>query len=313
MRFADEELRRSGSLRVLDIGCGAGRNAIPLARLGCDVFGIDLSWPMFRSALERTRKKRPTSSCSVTGSTVSWNWVPAASDPDPEVPVTEHNQRRPECYSPLTTPVIIRRRLLVSKADLRRGFRSPSRSRSMMSSMRAAATASTACGMLAGTEIMVPRVARTAVPPMVSVIVPSSTMANASNGDVCSVQSLSIIERKERDIAARRLREHAARNPVFRWRDERQKRQRLCSRNRLRHRSVLARTASVDDQRAPHARPRRGSSTAAGYTSSARPTASVACYAALEVVILSFITYWRGGPYRMTTNRDTVVAVNPMM
>jgi SAM-dependent methyltransferase len=59
MQFADEELRPSGSLRVLDIGCGAGRNAIPLARLGCDVFGIDLSWPMLRSALERTSSDRP--------------------------------------------------------------------------------------------------------------------------------------------------------------------------------------------------------------------------------------------------------------
>jgi SAM-dependent methyltransferase len=59
MRFADEELRRSGSLRVLDIGCGAGRNAIPLARLGCDVFGIDLSWPMLRSTLERARRDQP--------------------------------------------------------------------------------------------------------------------------------------------------------------------------------------------------------------------------------------------------------------
>jgi SAM-dependent methyltransferase len=57
--FAEEELRRSGTLAVLDIGCGAGRNAIPLARLGCDVFGIDLSWPMLRSAFERTRGDQP--------------------------------------------------------------------------------------------------------------------------------------------------------------------------------------------------------------------------------------------------------------
>jgi SAM-dependent methyltransferase len=32
--------------RLLDIGCGAGRNALPLARAGWDVYGTDLSLPM---------------------------------------------------------------------------------------------------------------------------------------------------------------------------------------------------------------------------------------------------------------------------
>ena len=55
MTFATEELRRVGSGRVLDLGCGAGRNAVPLARLGWRVVGLDLSWPMLEAAATRTR------------------------------------------------------------------------------------------------------------------------------------------------------------------------------------------------------------------------------------------------------------------
>jgi len=41
------------STRVLDIGCGAGRNAVPLAADGFDVIGIDLSRPMLAAASRR--------------------------------------------------------------------------------------------------------------------------------------------------------------------------------------------------------------------------------------------------------------------
>lgn len=41
--------------RAVDIGCGAGRNAVPLARGGWDVFGIDDSLPMLRAAADRAR------------------------------------------------------------------------------------------------------------------------------------------------------------------------------------------------------------------------------------------------------------------
>jgi SAM-dependent methyltransferase len=59
MTFADEERRRcSGSGRVLDLGCGAGRNAVPLARLGWTVVGTDLSWPMLCAAATRIREDR---------------------------------------------------------------------------------------------------------------------------------------------------------------------------------------------------------------------------------------------------------------
>jgi SAM-dependent methyltransferase len=59
LAFADDELRRLGRrARVVDMGCGAGRNAIPLAAAGWDVFGLDLSWPMLVAAAQRTHEDR---------------------------------------------------------------------------------------------------------------------------------------------------------------------------------------------------------------------------------------------------------------
>jgi SAM-dependent methyltransferase len=55
VRFAEAERRRAGGARLLDLGCGAGRNAIPLARLGWDVVGLDDSWPMLAAAAARAR------------------------------------------------------------------------------------------------------------------------------------------------------------------------------------------------------------------------------------------------------------------
>ncbi len=54
--FAGEELKRCGGGRVLDIACGAGRNALPLARLGWNVVGTDLSWSMLCAAASRTHE-----------------------------------------------------------------------------------------------------------------------------------------------------------------------------------------------------------------------------------------------------------------
>jgi len=47
MRFAAKHVRAG---RALDLGCGAARNAVPLAQLGWDVVGTDLSWPMIAAA-----------------------------------------------------------------------------------------------------------------------------------------------------------------------------------------------------------------------------------------------------------------------
>ena len=59
LQFAERERgRRRGRARALDIGCGAARNAIPLIRLGWDVIGVDLSWPMLGAAAQRARQER---------------------------------------------------------------------------------------------------------------------------------------------------------------------------------------------------------------------------------------------------------------
>jgi SAM-dependent methyltransferase len=55
--FAKEERRRPGALRALDLGCGAARNAVPLARLGWEVTGTDLSWPMLGAARRRAQRE----------------------------------------------------------------------------------------------------------------------------------------------------------------------------------------------------------------------------------------------------------------
>jgi len=51
--------QRSSSARLLDIGCGAARNALPLARAGWEVTGTDLSMPMLVAAAARVAAERP--------------------------------------------------------------------------------------------------------------------------------------------------------------------------------------------------------------------------------------------------------------
>jgi SAM-dependent methyltransferase len=51
LRAAAGEWREGA--RLLDIGCGAGRNAVPLAHAGWNVYGADLSLPMVTAAAAR--------------------------------------------------------------------------------------------------------------------------------------------------------------------------------------------------------------------------------------------------------------------
>jgi SAM-dependent methyltransferase len=58
LRFVESERGRISRPRVLDVGCGAGRNAVPIATLGCRVLGTDVEWPMLEAASRRARAER---------------------------------------------------------------------------------------------------------------------------------------------------------------------------------------------------------------------------------------------------------------
>jgi SAM-dependent methyltransferase len=55
MRFVGGEGPESPEATVLDLGCGAGRNAVPIAALGWRVVGTDIEWPMLVAAAARSR------------------------------------------------------------------------------------------------------------------------------------------------------------------------------------------------------------------------------------------------------------------
>ena len=55
MQFAKQEFGGRSDPQLLDIGCGAGSNAIPLAAMGWNVLGVDLSQAMLEAAQKRAR------------------------------------------------------------------------------------------------------------------------------------------------------------------------------------------------------------------------------------------------------------------
>ena len=56
VRFAAAERARGGTC-ALDIGCGAARNTMPLAQMGWNVLGVDLSQPMIEAAAARVERE----------------------------------------------------------------------------------------------------------------------------------------------------------------------------------------------------------------------------------------------------------------
>jgi len=73
VEFIVESLQLAPGARVLDLACGHGRIAVPLAQRGYDVTGVDLS--AFHLRLARQAAKRTASTCA--GSTPTCETSPS--------------------------------------------------------------------------------------------------------------------------------------------------------------------------------------------------------------------------------------------
>jgi len=70
LQFAERERCRVGPAWALDVGCGAGRNSVPIARLGWCVAGIDLSVAMLAAAAARATAHGLRSQCQMAVATM---------------------------------------------------------------------------------------------------------------------------------------------------------------------------------------------------------------------------------------------------
>jgi SAM-dependent methyltransferase len=60
LAFVRAQIARCPNLRILDVGCGAARNAAPMAACGGTVVGTDVSWPMLEGARRRVASEGVT-------------------------------------------------------------------------------------------------------------------------------------------------------------------------------------------------------------------------------------------------------------
>src|SRR5260221_2942599 len=52
-------------MNVLDLGCGDGTTALPAARLGADVLGVDIAQNLVQAGHPRAPRLRPSSNCRI--------------------------------------------------------------------------------------------------------------------------------------------------------------------------------------------------------------------------------------------------------
>jgi cyclopropane fatty-acyl-phospholipid synthase-like methyltransferase len=75
---AQRQLFRPG-MRVLEIGCGEGRNCVWLAELGCEVTGIDIS-PLALAKADRLATERSVKVQWLEADITNWTWAPKRFD-----------------------------------------------------------------------------------------------------------------------------------------------------------------------------------------------------------------------------------------
>jgi ubiquinone/menaquinone biosynthesis C-methylase UbiE len=83
MRESGEDLVKSfgvtPSMLVMDLGCGDGTTAVPLAQLGADVTGIDISTPLVVAGNKRAAELGLTNITFQEGDACNLEGVPDAS------------------------------------------------------------------------------------------------------------------------------------------------------------------------------------------------------------------------------------------